>query len=157
MRLLAGVHSLVNSESRSLDESLVAFGIVAHVRSDSCVNTLYAHAYVRKTTSYGSIALLARLTMARKVASSSETFTAGTAGVCFNRCCRSLLLLRLLRHVMHSHAWYTSHAGHVRKATHLHSIMHMILHLHRSLHGGWRGIGARQAVCGVRRMLRNVR
>lgn len=157
MRLLASVHSLVNSESRSLDESLVAFGVVANVRSDSGVNTFCEDAIVRKPASYVFIAILARLTMTRQVASSGETFAAGTTGVCFDRCCGSLLLLGLLRHVMHSHAWYTSHTGHVCKASHLHSIMHVILHLHRSLHGGWRRIGARHAVRRVRRMLRHVR
>lgn len=157
MRLLASVHSLVNSEGRSLDESLVTFGVVANVRPDSGVNTLYEHGSVRKAASYILIAILARLTVTRQVASSCETFTAGTTGVCFDRCCGSLLLLLLVRHVMHSHAWYTSHAGHVGKASHLHGIMHVILHLHRSVHGGWRRISTRHAVRRVRRMLRHVR
>lgn len=57
MRLLASVHSLVNSESRSLDESLVTFGIVANVRSDSGVNTLYEHAFVRKKNRLRTLSL----------------------------------------------------------------------------------------------------
>lgn len=66
-------------------------------------------------------------------------------------------MLGLLRHVVHSHTWYTSHPGHVCEASHLHGIMHVALHLHGSLHGGWRRIGAGHAVRGIRRMLRHVR
>lgn len=40
MGLLAGVDSLVNSQGRSLDELLVALGVVADMRPDTCVNTL---------------------------------------------------------------------------------------------------------------------
>lgn len=49
MRLLASVYSLVDSKSRSLDESFVAFGIVANVGPDSSVNALCEYAPVRKT------------------------------------------------------------------------------------------------------------
>jgi hypothetical protein len=48
MRLLAGVHSLVNSKGRSLDELLVALGIVTDMRSDSCMDTFCVQACVRK-------------------------------------------------------------------------------------------------------------
>lgn len=40
MGLLARVHSLVNGQGRSLDELLVALGIVADMGPNACVDTL---------------------------------------------------------------------------------------------------------------------
>jgi len=40
VRLLAGVDTLVNSQSRPLDELLAAVGILAHVRTDTAMNAL---------------------------------------------------------------------------------------------------------------------
>jgi hypothetical protein len=39
VRLLAGVDTLVHSQSRALDELLAAVGVVAHVRADTAVDT----------------------------------------------------------------------------------------------------------------------
>lgn len=40
MRLFARVHSLMHSESGSLDELLSTVGPITHVRSDAAVNAL---------------------------------------------------------------------------------------------------------------------
>lgn len=116
MRLLAGVDSLVNSQGRSLDELLVALGVVADMRPDACVDSL----------------------MTGKVASSSETLATSAAGIGFNRSGGRLLLLWwLLRNMMHSHAGHAAHPRHISKAANLHCTMHRVLHLHGGLHGRW--------------------
>lgn len=137
MGLLAGVDSLVNSQGRSLDELLVALGVVADMGPDTCVDTL-CYEYVSHGLIEFSVSIAARLTMTGKVASSGEALATSAAGIGFNRSRGGLLLLWwLLRNMMHSHAGHAAHTRHVCEATHLHCTMHRVLHLHGGLHGCW--------------------
>lgn len=137
MGLLAGVDSLVNSQGRSLDELLVALGVVADMGPDTCVDTLCC-GYVSHGLIEFSVSIAAGLTMTGKVASSGEALATSAAGIGFNRSRGGLLLLWwLLRNMMHSHAGHAAHTRHVCEATHLHCTMHRVLHLHGGLHGCW--------------------
>lgn len=143
MGFLAGVHSLVNGQGRSLDELLVTLGIVTDMGSNTCVDTLYIMNMLEGTFLEFSVSISAGLTMTGKVASSCEAFATSAAGICFNGSRWGLLLRWLLWDMVHSHAGHTTHARHVGEAAHLHRTVHRVLNLHRGLHRCRRRVGTR--------------
>lgn len=134
VRLLSGMHTLVHSQGRSLNELLSTLGPVANMGSNSAVNAL----------------------VASKITASSESLATGTARISLD----GLLRRRrgLLRHLLHVHVRHASHVGHLGIALHCHGGGHRVRHMHRRLHRGWRWVGSGDTVrVGVLRVLRAVR
>jgi hypothetical protein len=99
VRLLAGVHALVDGQSGTLNELLATVRVVTDVRSVSCVNTF----------------------VTCQVTASREALSTSAARVCLYGL---LGRLRLLRHVLHGHARHVGHAMHIREVGHLHGAGH---------------------------------
>lgn len=78
VRLLASVHTLVNGQSRSLDELLTAVGVVADVRADTAVDPLCR--MVSAIRNQNMTVDASRLTMTRQIAATSEAFAASRTG-----------------------------------------------------------------------------
>lgn len=150
MGFLSSVDSLMNSQSRSLDEHLSTIRPVTNVRSNTAVDALYyllegAHMNANRS----------ELTVASKIAPSCEGFAACTAGVLF---CRLLRCRCLLWHLLHGHVVHAAHSGHVWIARYLHSSGHRVGDMHRRLHHRWGRVSPSDAmgsrVVGVFRTVR---
>lgn len=112
VRLLTSVHSLVDSQGRSLNEHLSAGRPVADVRSDAAVDAL----------------------VSSEIAPSRKSFSASATGIGLDRL---LGLLRLLRHVLHAHVRHSAHVGHIRVSRNLHRGWHGVGDVHGCMHRGW--------------------